>query len=77
LENNSQWKKCEISHLKATGTLHVHEKTVGALNKTLELVVAGFGGSVGVKQIFINLRKGEKISGETTSHMSTDEAMGN
>ena len=43
------------SHLKATGALDVHEEAVGALNETLELVVSGFGSSVGVKQILFNL----------------------
>ena len=53
--------KFKSLHLKATGALHIHEEAVGALYKTLKLVVAGFGSGVGVKQIFLDLRK--KVGG--------------
>jgi hypothetical protein len=52
--------KIKNLHLKAPGALHVHEETVGALNKTLKLVVAGFGSGVGVKQIFLDLGGGQR-----------------
>ena len=63
-ERQQSWSsiKTKSLHLKAPGALHVHEETVGALYETLKLVVAGFGSGVGVKQIFLDLRK--KVGGE-------------
>jgi len=59
--NDRQCTTERISHVKASRTLHIHEKAVRSWYKPLELVFTLLGSWIRVKQIVLNLLPNESV----------------